>query len=602
MRYSDAVISPTRVRAERRLAAILVADVAGYSRLMHKDEEATHARLTTLLADTVMPAIARHAGRIIKNTGDGFLAEFPSAVKAVRAAIQFQDSVYQQSIGEVQDKRILFRVGINIGDVIVKADDLFGDGVNIASRIEGVAKPGGICLSFSAYDQVCGKVGVEFVDLGEQNLKNITRPVRVYAVLPDGPGAAAQMVDAMPEPLSAPRLSIVVLPFVNIGENPEQDYFVDGVTESLTTDLSRISGSFVIACNTAFSYRGKSRDVRQIGRELNVRYGLEGSVQRVDNRLRVNVQLIDAETGNHLWAERFDKRVTDLFDMQDEIVSRLANALDAQIVEAEAQRAGHALHPDATDLYFQGKARWNKGASPEYMSQAKGYFERALVLDPDNIDALVGLATVVATGAGSFVIDDRTAQLASAEAALTRALSTVPQHAQAHMVLGVVQMFTNRAQQGIAECERALALDRNLADAHGCIGMGKYFVGRAEETEAHILDALRLSPRDVHAYRWMLFAGIAQGQLGADDEAVVWLRASIEANRNFPLAHFHLAEALALLGELDEARATARAGLALQPDFTLRRYRENALSDSPAYLGGRERSCQGMRMAGVPEG
>ena len=372
MNYSDAMISPTRVRAERRLAAILVADVAGYSRLMHQDEETTHARLTTLLADTVMPAIARHAGRIIKNTGDGFLAEFPSAVKAVRAAIQFQDSVYRQSIGEVQDKRILFRVGINIGDVIVKADDLFGDGVNIASRLEGVAKPGGICLSLSAYDQVCGKVGVEFADLGEQNLKNITRPVRVYAVLPDGSGAAAQMVDAIPEPRSAPRLSIVVLPFVNIGENPEQDYFVDGVTESLTTDLSRISGSFVIACSTAFSYRGKSRDVRQIGRELNVRYGLEGSVQRIDNRLRVNVQLIDAETGNQLWAERFDKRVTDLFDMQDEIVSRLANALDAQLVEAEAQRAGRALHPDATDLYFQGKARWNKGASPEYMSQAKG--------------------------------------------------------------------------------------------------------------------------------------------------------------------------------------------------------------------------------------
>jgi TolB-like protein len=602
MNYSDAMISPTRIRAERRLAAILVADVAGYSRLMHQDEETTHARLTTLLADTVMPAIARQAGRIIKNTGDGFLAEFPSAVKAVRAAIQFQDGVYRQSIGEVQDKRILFRVGINIGDVIVKADDLFGDGVNIASRLEGVAKPGGICLSLSAYDQVCGKVGVEFADLGEQNLKNITRPVRVYAVLPDGSSAAAPMVDAMPEPRSAPRLSIVVLPFVNIGENPGQDYFVDGVTESLTTDLSRISGSFVIACSTAFSYRGKSRDVRQIGRELNVRYGLEGSVQRIDNRLRVNVQLIDAETGNQLWAERFDKRITDLFDMQDEIVSRLANALDAQLVEAEAQRAGRALHPDATDLYFQGKARWNKGASPEYMSQAKGYFERALVLDPENIDALVGLATVVATGAGSFAIDDRAVKLASAEAALTRALSTVPQHAQAHMVLGVVQMFTNRAQQGIAECERALALDRNLADAHGCIGMGKYFAGRAEETEAHILDALRLSPRDVHAYRWMLFAGIAQGQLGADEEAVVWLRASIEANRNFPLAHFHLAEALALLGELDEARSTAQAGLALQPDFTLRRYRENALSDSPAYLAGRDRSCEGMRMAGVPEG
>jgi TolB-like protein/class 3 adenylate cyclase/Tfp pilus assembly protein PilF len=600
MHYSDTKALLARV--ERRLAAILAADVAGYSRLMHTDEEATHVRLTALLAETVMPAITRHAGRVIKSTGDGFLAEFPSAVEAVRAAMQFQDGVYRRTADDAQDRRMLFRVGINIGDVIVGADDLFGDGVNIAARLESIAAPGGIYLSSSAYDQVCGKIGAEFADLGDQSLKNIDRPVRVYAVVPDRSGAAAQIGRTTPKPLSAPRLSIVVLPFVNIGGDPEQDYFVDGVTESLTTDLSRISGSFVIARNTAFSYGGKLRDVRQIGRELNVRYGLEGSVQRVDNRLRVNVQLIDAETGNHLWAERFDKRVTDLFDMQDEIVSRLANTLDAQLVEAEAQRAGRALHPDATDLYFQGKACWNKGVSPEYMAQARAYFERALELDPGNIDALVGLATVVATCAGSFAIDDRTPQLASAEAALTKALSTAPRHAPGHMVLGVVLMSTNRAEQGIGECERALALDRNLADAHGCIGMGKYFAGRAEETEEHILNALRLSPRDVHAYRWMLFAGIAQGQLGADAEAVLWLRASIEANRNFPLAHFHLAEALALLGELDEARAAAQAGLGLQPGFTLRRYRENALSDSPAYLAGRERSCEGMGLAGVPEG
>jgi tetratricopeptide (TPR) repeat protein len=366
--------------------------------------------------------------------------------------------------------------------------------------------------------------------------------------------------------------------------------------------LSRIHGSFVIARNTAFSYRGKSPDVRQIGRELNVRYVLEGSMQRGSNRLRVNVQLIDAETGNRLWAERFDKPVTDLFDMQDEIVSRLANALDAQLVEAEAQRAGRVLHPDATDLYFQGRACWNKGLSPEYMGQARDFFERALALDPENVDALAGLGTVVATIAGSFAIDDRTAQLAVAESNLARALSIAPQHAMAHLGLGAVEMFTNRAAQGISECERALALDRNLADAHGCIGLAKYFAGRAEETAAHILEALRLSPRDVYAYRWMLFVGIAEAQLGADGEAVVWLRRSIEANRNFPLAHFHLAEALALLGQLEEARDAAKAGLALQPDFTLRRYRENALSDNPAYLAGRERSCEGMRLAGVPEG
>ena len=600
MRYFDTKSVHNRGRVKRRLAAIMAADVAGYSRLMHTEEETTHARLTRLLADTILPAIARHGGHVIKNTGDGFLAEFPSAVDAVRAAMQFQDSVYELTIDDAEGERILFRVGINIGDVIVGADDLFGDGVNIAARLEGIARPGGICLSSSAYEQVYGKIGAEFANLGEQSLKNITRPVRAFAVIPDRSGAAAQT--ATPKPLLAPRLSIVVLPFVNIGDDAEQEYFVDGVTESLATDLSRINGSFVIARNTAFSYKGKSPDVRRIGRELNVRYVLEGSVQRGNNRLRVNVQLIDAETGNHLWAERFDKPVADFFDMQDEIVSRLANALDAQLVEVEAQRAGRALHPDAMDLYFQGKACWNKGLTPEYLAQARDYFERALALDPENVDALVGLATVVATIAGSFVSDDRAAQLAAAETALTRALSMAPQHAMAHLALGAVQMFTNRAAHGICECEHALALDRNLADAHGCIGMAKYFSGRAEDTEAHIFEALRLSPRDVYAYRWMLFVGIAKAQLGADAEAVVWLRRSIEANRNYPLAHFHLAETLALLGQLDEARAAAQAGLALQPDFTLRRYRENALSDNPAYLAGRKRSCEGMRLAGVPEG
>jgi TolB-like protein/class 3 adenylate cyclase len=316
-------------RVERRLSAILAADVAGYSRLMHHDEEATHAKLTALLADNVTPAIAEHGGRIVKNTGDGFLAEFSSAVEAVRAAVQFQTCIKELTISEVEDRRIAFRVGINIGDVIVEPHDIFGDGVNVAARLESIAEPGGICISSSAYDQVRGKVGVEFADLGEQNLKNIARPVRAYAVVRDGFRSATQVGRSREGPLSPPRLSIVVLPFANLSGDPEQDYFVDGVTENLTTDLSRISGSFVIGRHTAFTFKGKAVDLKQIGRELNVRYVLEGSVQRSGNRLRVNVQLIDAETGNHLWAERFDKPVTDLFDMQDEIVARLANTLQS---------------------------------------------------------------------------------------------------------------------------------------------------------------------------------------------------------------------------------------------------------------------------------
>jgi tetratricopeptide (TPR) repeat protein len=253
------------------------------------------------------------------------------------------------------------------------------------------------------------------------------------------------------------------------------------------------------------------------------------------------------------------------------------------------------------DLYFQGRACWNKGMTPEYLSQARDFFDRALALDPGNVQAMVGLALLVATIAGSFASDDRAGQLTAAETMLNRALSMDPHYAAAHLALGAVLMFTNRAEQGIRECEHALALDHNLADAHGCIGMAKYFVGRAEETEAHIHEALRLSPRDVFAYRWLLFVGIAKAQLGDDAEAAAWLRRSVEANRNFPLAHFHLAEALALLGQIDEARAAAQAGLALDPGFNLRRYRVNALSDNPAYLAGRQRSCEGMRLAGVPE-
>jgi len=408
--------------------------------------------------------------------------------------------------------------------------------------------------------------------------------------------------DLVEIPSSPPHCSIVVLPFANLSGDPAQDYFVDGVTESLTTDLSRISGAFVIGRHTAFTYKGKVVDLKQIGRELKVRYVLEGSVQRGGNQLRVNVKLIGAETGSHLWAERFDKPVADLFDMQDEIVARLANTLNAQLIEAEARRAERSVHPDAMDLYFQGIAHLNKGVTLEHLTQARGFFERALALDSGSIEALVGTAIVDYSIGVNFFTDERAASLAAAETALNKALSMAPQHAQAHMYLGVVYIFTFRVAQGIAECERALALDRNLANAHGWIGRGKFHLGRAEETEAHINEAFRLSPRDTFAYRWMMVMGIAKFWLGADAEAVAWLRRSIEANRNFPFTHFFLAAVLASLGELDEARAAVQAGLSLDAGFTIRRYREGAPRINPTYLARRERVCEGMRLAGLPEG
>ena len=500
------------------------------------------------------------------------------------------------------DRRIEFRVGVHVGDVVEESDgDLMGDGVNIAARLEGICEPGGICLSEDAYRQVKGRLDLKTVDLGAIQLKNIVEPIRVYSLAlgeRDSPGRAAPVAEK-PGP---PRLSIVVLPFANIGGDSAQDYFVDGVTESLTTDLSQMSGMRVIGRNTAFSYRNKAADLKQIGRELNIRYVLEGSVQRSSDRIRVNVQLIDAENGDHLWAERFDKTVADLFDMQDEIVARLANALNAQLITAEARRSERVPSPDFIDLYFQGMSAYNRGPTPDRLSEARRLFERALALDPENVDAIVGAARTESAFAWSHMSDDRAAHMAAAEALAVKALSIAPEKAAGHVCLGIVRIYTNRVAQGIAELERALAIDRNLADAHAYIGIAKCFVGRAEETEIHVRDALRLSPRDTFAHLWWTYLGVAKVFLGKDEDAIAQLRHAIEINRSFHPTHFYLAAALAGLGRLDEARVVAKDGLSINPTFTIRRYRADAPSDNPVFLAGRERIYELMRVVGVPEG
>jgi TolB-like protein/class 3 adenylate cyclase len=585
----------------RRLVAILAADVVGYSRLMGEDEAGT-AKAVREHREAATPIVREFGGRLVKTTGDGVLLEFPSVVAAVECAIAIQKQMVERNAGVPEGKRILYRMGINLGDVLIEGEDILGDGVNIAARLESIADPGGICVSGSAYDQVRGRVEADFADLGEQSLKNIARPVRAYALKTGSAGSTLAPHPIAAEKSGPPRLSIVVLPFANIGGDPEQDYFVDGVTESLTTDLSRISGSFVIARNTAFTYKGKPYDVKQIGRELNVRYVLEGSVQRSGSRLRINVQLIDAATGSHLWAERFDKPVADLFDMQDEVVARLSNQLGTQLISAEARRAEQSPHPDSTDLFFQGLAWFNKGPTPENFGRARGFFERALALDPSNVDALAWIASIDAQGHAGQFSADRAVRLASAEAAAVRVLSSAPNHPAGHWCMGWVQNFTNRASQALAEFERALALDRNFAGAHGGIGFAKIALGRSEETEAHIQEAIRLSPRDPNAYLWAFFAGVAKIYLGKDGEAVAWLRRSIEFDRNYSLAHFYLAAALVLLGKHDEARAAATVGLTLDPTFTIRRVRSSASSDDPIYLAARERAIEGMRKAGVSEG
>ena len=580
--------------SERKLAAVVVADVVGYSRLTAEDEEGTIDRLRRLRSEIVDPAVARYRGRLIKTLGDGFLIEFASVVDAVRSSLEIQ-----QRLGD-EEGSVQLRVGVHISDVIVEPDgDLLGDGVNIAARLQGIADPGTICLSEDAFHQIRDKISVKVIDKGEVALKNMPRPVRVYAVhrspgedgVTDSPAAAAEV--------SAPHLSIVVLPFANLGQLDTDVQFADGITESLTTDLARIPHSSIIARNTAFTFKGKAVDARQIGQQLNVRYILEGSVQRSGDRIRVNAQLIDAESGNQLWADRFDKATDDLLRMQDEIVARVANALHFPLMAAEADRADRSAEPESIELYFQGMAWVNKGLRPDWLAQARSYFEKARAVDKDNVEALVGIAMVDTLIGVVCAADDPKSAFQSAEQILTDVLSSVPYHAWAHCLMAAVLISTHRAERGIMECERALELNSSLASAHAMLGLAKYLIGKGEETDGHVQEALRLSPLDSFAYLWMLFAGVAKIQADEFDDAAMWLKRSIDTNANSPWAHFHLGVALYLMDRLPEAQAAVEAGLRLDPSFTTDRYRAFALSSDQRYLAIRERTIHALQISGV---
>ena len=400
-----------------------------------------------------------------------------------------------------------------------------------------------------------------------------------------------------------PRLSIVVLPFANLSRDPEQEYFVDGVTESLTTDLSRIHGSFVIARNTAFTYKGRAVDAREIGKALNVRYALEGSVQRAGDRLRVSVQLIDVESGAHLWAERFDKPVADIFETQDEIVNRLARALDVQLVAAEARSAAGAASPDSMDLYFRGQAVVNLGFGPEEATRSRALFEEALRLDEDNVDALAALSQYAALAVAlAFFPDDGAAMLAMAEKAAIRAVALSPNHAKSHLALAQVYSFTNRVTQAIAEYSRALSLDRNYTQAYAGFAAAQLYDGKAEDSEGHIEKAFQLSPQDSQAHLWCLIAGSAKLLLEDYAAAEAWFRRGIEINRSYPIQVLYLTGALQGLGRTQEAKAMAREALTLNPRFSQALVRSIRRSTNPIYLGQLSKLLTLLGEAGIPEG
>jgi adenylate cyclase len=539
----------------RRLTAILAADVAGYSRLMGVDEEGTHERLKAHLRELVDPKISEHRGRIVKNTGDGLLAEFPSVVDAVRCAVEVQRGMVHREPDVREEQRIRFRIGINLGDVIVEEQDIFGDGVNIAARIEGLAAPGGICVSRVVRDQVRDKIDYVFEDLGEQTVKNIGRPVRVYALRPEA--VADLLASSLPTaasispPAVAPRMSIVVLPFTNLSSDPEQQYFADGITEDLTTDLSRIDGSFVISRNTAFTYRNKPVDTKQIGRELGVRYVLEGSVRRSDDHIRINAQLIDAETDAHLWAERFDRDTSNLFALQDEITSRIAVALNLELVGAEAARPTE--HPDALDYILRGRAANAKPPSRDKYSEAIALFERALALDPQSVEAQSLLTSAFASRVIDNMSDSVAADIARAEGLVRQALAASPRSPYAHLVRGQVLRAQGRYEEAIPEYETVIALNRNSVNGYAHLGWCKFLTGSIEEAIPLQEQAIRLSPRDPGLGIWCFRIGFVHLVRSRIDESILWLEKARSAAPGLPVIHALLASAYALKGETERA-------------------------------------------------
>jgi adenylate cyclase len=635
----------------RKIAAILAADVVGYSRLAGADEDRTLSRLRGLRSDLIDPAVDAHHGHVVKRTGDGILIEFRSVVDAVRCAIEIQNGMIERNAGLPPERRIEFRVGIHLGDVVEESDgDLMGDGVNIAARLEGIAKPGTIYLSEHAYHQVRARLDVAVTDLGATELKNIAEPVRVYALevgkpaqtkvvkpkrsMPDtaiagiiavvvvvagaawyfagsskpgvpsaGQSAATTPMKIEPAKQSAPEppklasahLSIVVLPFANLSGDPSQDYFADGITDNLITDLARIKGSFVIARNTAFTYKGKNIDAKEIGKELGVRYVLEGSVQRDQNRGRVNAQLIDAESGAHLWAERFEEDLADPFKLQDQVVARLANTLDFELVKAEAAKSARSENPDVVDLDMRGWVMMQQwlGTTKDYVSAARAWFEQALNIDPNDPDALAGAAYThfqdFVLGWANPEIDYEAKVLGQAD----RAIALAHDNLWAYYVKTIYLTITNRANEAVASADAGLAIDPNFARMYVARASAENFLGRFELAISDVHEAMRLSPHDPEVGWWHGILGIAALGQQHYDTAIDEEQRAIDGGWRPPIPYLILAAGNALSGKIDEAKTALAEARRLNPKLTVKWLIARGLKD-PAQL-------EAYRKAGLPE-
>jgi len=586
----------TAERAERKLAAILAADVAGYSRLMGANEEGTLAQLKAHRRALVDPKIADHRGRIVKTTGDGMLVEFPSVVDALRCAVEVQRGMAERNADVAQDERIEFRVGIHQGDIIIDGDDIFGDGVNVAARLEGLAEPGGICVSARVQEDAEGKLEIAFENAGEQQLKNIARPVRVYRVQLSG--AASTSRPALPLP---DKPSIAVLPFQNMSGDPEQEYFADGIVEDIITALSRMRWLFVIARNSSFTYKGRAVDVKQVGRELGVRYILEGSVRRAANRVRITGQLIDTGTGAHLWAERFDGGLEDVFELQDQVTAIVVGAIGPKLEQVEMERAKRKPtgNLDAYDYFLRGMAALHQ-FTREGNNHALNLFYKAIELDPEFAAAYGAAARAYAQRLANGWMIDREREIAETGRLARRAAQLGKDDAVALCGAGLsLALVVRDVEDGAALIERALVLNPNLATAWHFGGIvGGWLGKRPEEGIEYFARAMRLSPLDPligHMQTGMAFAQLFAGR---HDEAAAAAAKAVREAPNWAPAYLVAAASAAFVGRADEARSAVAKLLQLAPGYRVSNLADVYPLRRPEDLA---KFQEGLRTAGLPE-